>query len=447
VFFLFCTNFPSYLTNIHLGKFDSNRLKTSGIQVDLDIIWNKAYGGQGIDYCESLIKTQDGGFVMVGRTNSSGAGDYDIFILRTDNNGNELWNKTLGDQYKDYGYQIVEALNGDLIIIGDHQWGSQNYAFDVYLARIDSTGTILRWNYTFGDSNSQEMGRSLYISNNSDFLLGGVFPISGLESEIWLIKTDRFGIQLWNRTYGGNETDRCFQNNLVLECKNGDILIGGYTISFGSGESDIWLIRTDSYGNKIWNKTFGGSKLDRPQMISECNDGGIIICANTMSYGEGDLDLYVLKTNQDGNLLWNFTLGCETLDEARSVVELDDGGFLISGSTTKFGTGNGGLWLVKTDTNGDIEWETSFGESYNEICKSMVMENQSTFIFSGKTEKNGNEDMWLVKINIGIVYSTNNSIPGYTLIYFISFLSLAFLIILVKKKLATESKNLARSSH
>jgi len=234
-----------------MEKKNNSQIKVSGTQVELEIIWNNAYGGPEIDYAESIIKTSDDGYAILGRTNSTPSGDYDLFILKTDNNGNQLWNLTLGNLYDDFGYQIVECPNSDLAILGDQQYNSNDWAYDVYLARIDHTGTILRWNYTYGTSNSQEMGRSLFSTNNSHFLIGGVHS----PSDIWLIRTDSFGNHLWNNTYGGNETDRIFQNNLVIEANNGDIVMGGYTISFGSGQSDVWLIRTDPFGNMIWNNT------------------------------------------------------------------------------------------------------------------------------------------------------------------------------------------------
>jgi len=415
--------------NIHGDIKENSQIKGSGTQVELDIVWNKLYGSLGIDYAESIIKTSDGGYVILGRTNSTPLGDYDLFILKTDNDGNQLWNLTLGNLYDDFGYQIVEYPNSDLVILGDQQYNSNDWAYDVYLARIDYTGTILRWNYTYGTLNSQEMGRSLLVTNNSHFLVGGVHP----PSEFWLIRTDSLGKHLWNKTYGGNNTDRIFQNNLVLECDNGDIIMGGYTISFGSGQSDVWLIRTDLFGNMIWNKTYGGSELDRPQMISECEDGGFIICANTKSYGQGDLDLWVIKTDSLGNLIWNITLGGEASDEGRSIMEMDDGGFLISGSTSKFGSGNGGLWVVKLDQSGDLLWETGFGESYGEVCKSMYIENQTCITFTGKTEKNGNEDVWLIKINLNLIQSGDNEIPGYNLLGFSLILGIIFIALKIKK--------------
>ncbi|TFF93607.1 MAG: hypothetical protein EU543_03255 [Promethearchaeota archaeon] len=429
VFFLLELN----IIQIYGDTNNNSQIKGSGAQVEFDIIWNNAYGGPGIEYTESIIRTSDSGYALLGRTNSTPSGDYDLFILKTDNNGNQLWNLTLGNPYDDFGYQIVECPNSDLVILGDQQYNSNDWAYDIYLARIDNTGTILRWNYTFGSSNSQELGRSLFLTNNSHFLIGGVYPISGLESELWLIRTNSFGAHLWNKTYGGNETDRIFQNNLVLECDNEDIVMGGYTISFGSGQSDVWLIKTDSFGNIIWNKTYGGSELDRPQMISECEDGGFIVCANTNSYGQGDLDLWVIKTDSLGNLIWNITFGGETCDEGRSIIEMDDGGFLISGSTTKFGSGNGGLWLVKVDQSGDLLWETGFGESQGELCKSMCLENQTCLVFTGKTEKNGNEDVWLIKINLNLIESGENGIPGYCLLGFSLILAILFITPKVKK--------------
>jgi len=167
-------------------------------------------------------------------------------------------------------------------------------------------------------------------------------------------------------------------------------------------------------------------------MIAECKDDGFIICANTKSYGQGDLDLWVIKTDSVGNLVWNTTLGEKASDNGRSIIEMEDGGFLISGTTTKFGSGNGGLWLVKFDNSGDLLWDIGFGESYAEICYSMCLENQTCLVFTGKTEKNGNEDVWLIKINLNIIQSGENGISGYNLLFSSLILAIFFVALKIK---------------
>jgi predicted secreted protein len=178
--------------------------------------------------------------------------------------------------------------------------------------------------------------------------------------DVWLIKVDENGDETWNKTFGGslNET-----GNSVNQTTDGGYILAGFTESYGNGGRDVWIIRTDENGNELWSKTFGGANNDLAQFIQPTSDDGFIITGSTQSFGNGGEDMWLIKIDANGNEMWNKTYGGSLGERAYTVYQTSDSGYVLAGRTESYGNGNLDAWLIKTDKSGNEIWNKTFGGS------------------------------------------------------------------------------------
>jgi hypothetical protein len=357
--------------------------------------WQKTYGGASSDTGESIVQTGDGGFAITGGTWSFGAGDYDVWLIKTDANGNMQWNKTYGGTKMDYPYSMVQTGDGGFAITGaTESFGAGDW--DVWLVKTDSGGNI-QWNKTYGGA-KWDCGESVFQTADGGYTIAGNTLSFGIgDSAAWLIKTDSSGNAQWNKTYEGTEND--YVDAAAKTADGGYALIGGRNSS-GAGNFDVWLIKTDANGNMQWNKTYGGTSYDVGYSIIQTSDGGYTIIGYTNSSGAGDYDFYLIKTDASGNAQFNKTYGGTNRDFGSSVVQTSDGGYTIVGRTTSFGAGGFDMLLIKTDSGGNMQWNKTYGGTSWDSGDSMVRTADGGYAIAGVTESfgAGNADMFLVKV-------------------------------------------------
>jgi len=273
--------------------------------------WNQTYGGADCEAASTLIQTADGGFALAGATSSYSTGGGDTWLVKTDTNGGVLWNQTYGGLGWDDALTLVQTVDGGFAFTG--------------------------WNNRFGTSGGDQ----------------------------WLVKTDANGVAQWNQTYGG--FDRSGTTALV-QTTDGGFALSGNTQSFGAGENDMWLVKTDGNGVPQWNQTYGGAYHDGATALVQTTDGGFALSGYTNeSYSKFNhffysfSDMWLVKTDANGVALWNQTYGGPEGDSASTLVLSEDGGFALAGSTSSFGAGCGDMWLVKTDVNGVLQWNQTYG--------------------------------------------------------------------------------------
>jgi len=363
--------------------------------------WEQTFGGTNQDFGTSGQQTSDGGYIITGRTYSFGNGVYDVYLIKTDGNGNELWTKTFGGIANDVGFSVQQTSDGGYIITG-HTTSFGNGAEDVYLIKTDGNGNEL-WTKTFGGILIDE-GVLVQQTNDGGYIITGHTTSFGNGlSDVYLIKTDVNGDSLWTKTFGSTTNDFGLS---VQQTSDGGYIITG-TFEF----YDVYLIKTDSNGNELWTKTFGGVDNDIGFSVQQTSDGGYIISGRTFSFGNGLSDVYIIKTDGNGNELWTKTFGGSGNDEGAKIQQTSDGGYILTGYTEAFQFAFQDVYLIKTDGNGDSLWTKKFGGTFNDVGVSVQQTSDGGYIIFGWSGSfgNGAEDVYLIKTDgNGNVSSTFN---------------------------------------
>jgi hypothetical protein len=298
-----------------------------------DILWTKTFGGDDYGHGNSVLQTEDDGFLIAGLKDfiPGQLNTGDVWLIRTDSNGDTLWTKTYGDTSGwDEGYSIQQTSDGGFIIAG----------------KTSSYGAGL--------------------------------------SDAYLIRVDDNGDTLWTKTYGGESDEYA---TCVQQTSDGGFILVGHTYSYGFGSSDVWLIRTDENGDTLWTKTFGTPGVDFGNSVQQTSDGGFIATGRIMSFISGAPDLYLIRINSNGDTLWtksyNGPYFSYSLDEGKDVQQMPDGGFFILGRTDgPVNTTNSSLWLIRTDSNGDTLWTKTYEYMAG---NSMQLTTDGGFIITGDT--------------------------------------------------------------
>jgi regulation of enolase protein 1 (concanavalin A-like superfamily) len=254
-----------------------------------DIVqWSKTFGG--VEDEEGWFVQETGDTIMVlGNTHSFGSGDSDIWLIKLDSNGTEIWSKFFGGAKYDDARCVRATLDGGYIIAGETE-SYENSSLDIWIIKTDSNGTEL-WNKTFGGVNDDVCNDIRQISNDKYIIAGHTQSFSN-SWDAWIICIDSNGTEIWNKTFGGKADDGA---SSITQTSDSGYIIVGYTNTYSKDEGDLWIIKTDSNGTELWNKTFGGNKDDSGVWVQRTKDGNYIIAGYTNSYGKGKSDIWIMK--------------------------------------------------------------------------------------------------------------------------------------------------------
>ncbi|MHA1984282.1 MAG: hypothetical protein ACW967_07995 [Candidatus Hodarchaeales archaeon] len=375
------------------------RSSTESIESNtLEIVWEKTFGGSLDDKGGSPIQSSDSGFVITGLTKSYGSDNYDVWIIKTDSNGDHEWNTTFGGSDLDEGLSIQKTSSGDFIIAGNtDSFGVGDT--DYLLVKVDSNGNIL-WNKTYGGV-ARDVFRSLLILSDGSLLLAGGTDSfgSGGDQNVWMIKVDENGNHIWNRTFG---TGRALS---VIQTSDGDFAFGGYQ-----------LFKINNNGSQEWNVSVSSAPKGTEffNSIIQTSDGGYAFAGGSKFNGNEDsFDFVLRKTSSSGQIAWTQMYGGIKWENScceRNVIQTEDGGYILVGETRSFGAGNTDGWIVKTDANGNKEWDKMLGGPSDDHIDNIYKTSDGNLILTGYTESKGNGfyDLWLIKAN----FASSNSEPS-----------------------------------
>lgn len=361
------------------------------------IQWQNTFGGSSYDVGHSVQQTTDGGYIIAGYTSSFGPGDPNVYLIKTDPNGDIHWQKNFGGSSRDEGLSVQQTSNGGYIIAGvTDSFGAGNS--DVYLIKTDPNGNS-DWQKTFGSSND-DRGLSAQQTTDGGYIIAGYtyYPGTG-DSDVYLIKTEPNGNSQWQKIFVGIDWE---YSDSVQQTSDGGYIIAGMIASYGVAYTDVYLIKIDPNGDIQWKKKYGGISSDAGHSVQQTSDGGYIIAGLTSSFGAGSSDVYLIKTDPNGNLNWQNTFGGSDYDMAYSVQQTSDGGYIIAGCAGAIESSRGGdFYLIKTDPNGNDQWQKTFGESnYTDRAYSARQTLDGGYIIAGYTRSYGagRSDVYLIKL-------------------------------------------------
>lgn len=358
-----------------------------------DTIWTRTYGGSGDDRANSVCETSDGGFVIAGSTNSSD--QRDVYIIKTNSTGDTLWTRTYGGEDWDEAKSIQQSSDGGFIITGStYSYGAGSS--DLYLLKTDSNGDTL-WTRTYGGEDPDGGAKVQQTTDRGYIILGYTESFGNGYRDIWLLKTDENGDTLWTRTFGGAYLD---MEGSVQQTSDGGYVIVGST-DLIPYMTLVYLIKTDADGNVIWSRLLSVVDAVFVRAVEQTPDGGYIIGVSSFSYSDYDWDIYLLKTYSNGDSAWARIYGGAEWDQVFSVEITSDGGYMIAGYTESFGAGSEDFYIIKTDSFGDEIWSAAYGGGSADVCFSAHQTSDEGYVLAGVTLSfgEGNGDVWLIRLD------------------------------------------------
>jgi len=437
-----------YTSSYGAGGFDYWVIK---LLSDGSVKWQKTYGGVSADYADSILQTLEGGYIITGRTLSFGAGNDGFWMIKLDQDGTIQWQKTYGGSGYDRAYSAQQTSDGGYIVVGEtNSFGAGST--DAWVIKLDINGDVgnscgiesntsatvvnttvsagatsispanisvtqqtptVAWTSpnvlsssqcsstptfakTYGEADSFDAAFSIQQTTDGGYIVAGsTDSFSAGLADLWILKLDASGNILWQKTYGGTNTD---YGESIQQTIDGGYIVAGYTESFGAGYADYWILKLDSSGNVIWQKTYGGTNLDHAYSIQQTTDGGYIVAG----YAElANRDFWILKLDNSGNVIWQKHCTYNS-DEAYSIQQTTDGGYIVAGLTKFFGPGgNSDMWISKLDASGNLLWQEKYGGTGDDYAESIQQTADGGFIVAGYTASfgAGNWDFWILKLD------------------------------------------------
>lgn len=410
-----------------------------------NLIFTKNFGGQKNESGQAVVATPNGGYAVLGYTQSSDqditdkADDsFDLWLLNFNSDDELIWSKTYGSTQDDRGSDLVSTSDGGFVITGytsgaDGDVSINNGNQDFWIAKTNSLGTIL-WEKSFGYSGS-DRPYSIIQTQDNGFLISGVLDVTssgGLGNskqslvnlhaggDYWAIKLDTNGNQEWTKYFGGNLSDDPYG---ITETNDGNFILVGASdstdvdISNNKGTYDFWVISISSTGTLLWEKNYGGLEIDEGRGIVKTSDGNFIIIGNTRSDDQdittnnGGSDIWLLKITDDGTLLWDKNIGGTSFDIGYSI-KMSNTGFIISGASRSQNIdlnqnyGQNDALLAQIDANGTINWLKTAGGTNEDLAYDAVQLDNGEIIVVGETTSSdidftnnkGFTDLLLLKI-------------------------------------------------
>jgi PKD repeat protein len=407
----------------------------------VEVQWDKTFGGNLGEELSRVLPTSDGGYLLAGSSESTISGDktaiwkygYDYWVIKINANRQHQWDKTYGSNKDDNLRDAIPTSDGGFLLAGS----SDSPAFwekskdskggnDYWVVKIDQNGNKV-WDKTLGGGDSDELSKVIPTADGGYLLAGtSMSNASGDKSEdsrggndYWIIRIDVSGNKVWDKTLGGSGIDNLLD---VISASDGGYLLVGSSNSGASGEksqnsqgeSDYWVVKIDQNGNKVWDKTFGGSSDDDLSDIIATSDGDYLLAGTSESTASGDKsennksmytwqgDYWLVKIDQNGNKVWDKTFGGDFHDRLADVIATPDGSYLLAGSSSssisgdktedRVGFSGQDYWIIKIDQNGNKVWDKTLGGNGDDGLSEVITTSDGGYLLAGSSDSNASGD-------------------------------------------------------
>jgi hypothetical protein len=332
-----------------------------------------------------VINTPDGGYIIAGSTNNSNQYDADLYVMKADVHGNFLWGKTYGGAKPEYAYSMVATSDGNYFVVGYSQsFGGGD--FDIYLIKIDPTGTLL-WQKTYGGIGN-EHGREIIPTSDGNYAIVGTSNSGQTSDQAFLMKIDLAGTVLWTKYYGGDMHEG---GNSVKETPTGDFIVNGQTFSYGQTNGSVYLVKTNSTGDTTWTRYYNTGNITSEGTSIVSNPDGSFVFIIRDSSATNDIDARLIKTDSNGNILWNKLYGGNQKDTPKRLRQTSDGGYVASITSRSFGWINPDMWILRFNTIGDTLWSKHFGGPNHEHANDIKQTADGGYVVTGHSKSYGTD--------------------------------------------------------
>jgi hypothetical protein len=382
-----------------LRRFLSSRRAAGGDEAGVPatgLAWDRTFGGPASDWAYAMTGTRDGGLATAGRTESKGAGQEDLWVVRVDGSGERRWDQTFGGAATDRGRAIVELRDGGFAVAGATESKGAG-EFDAWVLRLDADGGLL-WERHFGGPGTDWASGLAETADGGLAVAAYTQPSAEVPFTAWIIRLDAEGNTRWERRFGGEQTDWA---TAIAALDDGSLAVSGYTESTGAGGADMWVLLLDAEGGLLWERTFGGAERDYASTVRPTADGGILLGGMTESAGAGGVDIRLVHLDREGHVSWDRSYGGARDDWVRGLVQTRGGGYAAAGYTSSRGAGLYDMWLLRLDANGELLWESTFGGRRNEWARAVVELPDGDLAMAGDTWSKGagKSDVWVLRVD------------------------------------------------
>lgn len=361
---------------------------------ELSVAWEKPFGGDENDIALGVTTTKDKGYVVVGQSRSFGEGKTDFMAIKLDETGAIKWQKSFGGKQRDEPRAVAESVDGSLYMGGITKSFTEKGDANIYVVKTDANGKQL-WQKLYGGEAKDEAFSLLALKDGGVLVAGSTKSFGKGSYDAYLLKLDSSGNVVWDKTYGGKRAEHIYD---IAATGDGGYFLVGSTESWGQGEADSYLLKIDANGNEQWSETFGESKSDVLYAIAVAPDGGAYVTGKTRSYESKKTDLDLFKLNRHGRLVWHKVIGFKNHEYANDLV-LTENGVLVVGMTKSLGHGRADFYLLEFNESGNIIWGNMYGGDKYDIAHAVTATPDGGFVVVGESESYGEEsDYYMIKL-------------------------------------------------